>query len=131
MDVDVTQWVDAYRAKRDRLVEGLSDCFELVAPGGAFYAFPKAPWGSGSEFVAEAIAHNLLIIPVCGGGRGDRTRDRRAAETGRAQRQGIAMSRTALEGRLRSDPPSPHSSRRGSGLRKELLWIPYRHSLPI
>ena len=63
MDVDVTHWVDAYRRKRDRLVEGLSDCFELVAPGGAFYAFPKAPWGSGSEFVAEAIAHNLLIIP--------------------------------------------------------------------
>ena len=25
--------------------------------------FPKAPWGTGSEFVAEAIRNNLLIIP--------------------------------------------------------------------
>lgn len=32
-------------------------------PGGAFYAFPKAPWGTGTEFVQKAIEHNLLIIP--------------------------------------------------------------------
>jgi aspartate aminotransferase/aminotransferase len=63
MDVDVTPWVDAYRAKRDRVVQALSSCYDLVAPGGAFYAFPKVPWGCGTEFVAEAIAHNLLIIP--------------------------------------------------------------------
>jgi aspartate aminotransferase/aminotransferase len=25
--------------------------------------FPRAPWGTGSEFVAEAIRNNLLIIP--------------------------------------------------------------------
>jgi aspartate aminotransferase/aminotransferase len=35
----------------------------VVKPGGAFYMFPKAPWGSSSEFVAEAIRNNLLIIP--------------------------------------------------------------------
>ena len=32
-------------------------------PQGAFYLFPKAPWGTGTEFVTEAIRHNLLIIP--------------------------------------------------------------------
>jgi aspartate aminotransferase/aminotransferase len=63
MDVDVTQYVDVYRGKRDLIFEGLSDLFELVKPGGAFYAFPKAPWGTGTEFVTEAIKNKLLIIP--------------------------------------------------------------------
>jgi aspartate aminotransferase/aminotransferase len=25
--------------------------------------FPKAPWGTGTEFVSRAMEHNLLIIP--------------------------------------------------------------------
>ena len=52
-----------YRRKRDRLVAGLRENYEVATPGGAFYAFPKTPWGSGSEFVAEAIKRQLLIIP--------------------------------------------------------------------
>ncbi len=64
MDVDVGPQIRAYRRKRDLIVEGLSDCYELVAPRGAFYAFPRVPWGTGTEFVAKAIAeHKLLIIP--------------------------------------------------------------------
>jgi aspartate/methionine/tyrosine aminotransferase len=63
MDVDLTPQVNAYRQKRDMVVEALSDDFELAFPAGAFYAFPRAPWGSGTEFVAEAIRNNLLIIP--------------------------------------------------------------------
>jgi aspartate aminotransferase/aminotransferase len=63
LDQDITAQIDAYRRKRDMVVEALSDDFELAAPEGAFYAFPKAPWGTGSEFVAEAIKHDLLIIP--------------------------------------------------------------------
>jgi aspartate aminotransferase/aminotransferase len=62
-DYDVSAIVAAYQRKRDRIVAALGDRFELTAPGGAFYLFPKAPWGSGSEFVAEAIRNNLLIIP--------------------------------------------------------------------
>ncbi|MEM8679986.1 MAG: aspartate aminotransferase, partial [Planctomycetota bacterium] len=42
---------------------GLADRFEVVKPGGAFYAFPRAPWGTGGEFVMQAIENNLLIIP--------------------------------------------------------------------
>ncbi len=35
----------------------------LVKPGGAFYAFVKAPGESGSNFVEKAIANNVLVIP--------------------------------------------------------------------
>jgi aspartate aminotransferase/aminotransferase len=62
-DCDVTEFVADYRHKRDLVVEGLKKRFEVVKPGGAFYLFVKAPWGTGSEFVAEAIRNNLLIIP--------------------------------------------------------------------
>lgn len=63
MDVDVGRHVEAYRRKRNLLVEGLAEDYELVCPGGAFYAFPKLPWGTGLEFVARAIEQNLLVIP--------------------------------------------------------------------
>ena len=62
MDTDIGEYVSAYRSKRDRLVSGMKDHYELVC-GGAFYVFAKAPSGSGEEFVAEAIRNNLLIIP--------------------------------------------------------------------
>jgi len=63
MDFDVSGIVADYRRKRDLLVAGLKDDYELVVPGGAFYLFPKSPRGTGTEFVTEAIGHNLLIIP--------------------------------------------------------------------
>ncbi len=63
MDVDVAQHVEDYRRKRDLISAGLSDLYEVVQPRGAFYVFPKAPWGTGSEFVAQAIERQLLIIP--------------------------------------------------------------------
>jgi len=62
-DYDSSHIVADFRRKRDRIYEGLKDRYELVRPEGAFYAFPKAPHGSGSEFVAEAIRNNLLLIP--------------------------------------------------------------------
>jgi aspartate aminotransferase/aminotransferase len=64
MDIDVTPQINAYRRKRDMLADGLADDYELVRPGGAFYAFPKLPWGTGMEFVTRAIEkYQLLIIP--------------------------------------------------------------------
>eukprot|EP00913_Durusdinium_trenchii_P028350 g26578.t1 len=62
-DVDVTDRVADYRTKRDFMVDVLKDDFEIAGGDGAFYLFIKAPWGSGTEFVAEAIKNNLLIIP--------------------------------------------------------------------
>ena len=63
LDVDLTEQCATYRRKRDAVVSALSDRYDLPAPDGAFYAFPRSPRGTGSEFVAEAIARNLLIIP--------------------------------------------------------------------
>jgi aspartate aminotransferase/aminotransferase len=63
LDVDTSHYAAAYHAKRDRLHSGLADLYEIVKPGGAFYMFPQAPRGTGSEFVERAIKHNLLVIP--------------------------------------------------------------------
>jgi aspartate/methionine/tyrosine aminotransferase len=64
LDVDTQPYIEAYRNKRDLLYEGLKDDFELVKPGGAFYAYPKVPSSTtGTEFVARAIEQGLLIIP--------------------------------------------------------------------
>ena len=91
LDVDMRPHIDAYRRKRDRVVNGLTEAgYNVARPGGAFYVFPEVPAGvggsrggkstggasgthtgvqagagreSGSEFVARAIANELLIIP--------------------------------------------------------------------
>jgi aspartate aminotransferase/aminotransferase len=63
LDVPMDGYVSDYRRKRDMIYTGLADKYELVKPGGAFYIFPKAPGGSGSQFVTRAIENNVLIIP--------------------------------------------------------------------
>ena len=62
-DYDVSDRVAEYKAKRDLIRAELSEDFTIHGGGGAFYLFIEAPWGSGTEFVTEAIKHNLLIIP--------------------------------------------------------------------
>lgn len=62
-DYDVSDRVAEYKKKRDLMVAQLEDDFEIHGAEGAFYLFLKAPWGTGTEFVAEAIRNNLLIIP--------------------------------------------------------------------
>lgn len=66
MDLDMSAAVDRYCHRRDRVVNSLSDAFELTTPEGAFYAFPKVPDHlgiDGTTFVERAIASGLLIIP--------------------------------------------------------------------
>lgn len=63
LDVNVADRVADYHRKRDRVVAALREDFEVAGAQGAFYAFPKAPGGSGSEFVQRALARELLIIP--------------------------------------------------------------------
>ena len=63
LDVDVSSHIADYRRKRDMITAGLADDYELVAPGGACYVFPKAPWGTGEQFVHRAIENRLLVIP--------------------------------------------------------------------
>jgi aspartate aminotransferase/aminotransferase len=63
LDCDVSGAVNAYRTKRDLVYDGLRDKFQLVKPGGAFYAFVRAPGGRATAFVEKAIKNNVLIIP--------------------------------------------------------------------
>jgi aspartate/methionine/tyrosine aminotransferase len=63
MDFDVSGIVADYQRKRELLIEGLKQNFEFNIPGGAFYLFPKAPGGSGTDFVHRGIEDQLLTIP--------------------------------------------------------------------
>ncbi len=63
MEVSLDGHIADYRRKRDLILDGLADCYEITKPGGAFYVFPKAPIDSGAEFVEKAIERGLLIIP--------------------------------------------------------------------
>lgn len=63
-EYDTSGHVKDYKEKRDVIYEGLKQGgFELNKPGGAFYIFPKAKFGTDTEFVEKAIANNVLIIP--------------------------------------------------------------------
>ena len=64
LDVDMTPQIEAYKRKRDMLYEGMKNDYEIVKPEGAFYMFPKAPWGTATEFVEKAITeYSMLLIP--------------------------------------------------------------------
>ena len=54
---------EAYHLKRDLIVNGLSDLYEIANPRGAFYVFPKAPGARGPSSLNKAIENRLLIIP--------------------------------------------------------------------
>jgi aspartate/methionine/tyrosine aminotransferase len=60
---DMSTHRKTYQAKRDMMVRALQDHYQLIEPGGAFYLFPKVPWGNAQSFVETAIANELLIIP--------------------------------------------------------------------
>jgi len=57
--------LDEYRAKRELACAGLAGAFEFTKPGGAFYIFAKAPWGTGTEFATAAVKERVLVIPGC------------------------------------------------------------------
>ncbi len=63
MDVDISPLVDEYRRRRDYLVSELQRDYELPYPSGAFYLFPRLPWGTGESFLQAAVAESLLVIP--------------------------------------------------------------------
>jgi aspartate aminotransferase/aminotransferase len=63
LDLDMSGRTEDYRRRRDLVCEGLSERFEFVKPTGAFYIFPRVPWGTGHTFAEEAVRNNLLIIP--------------------------------------------------------------------
>ncbi len=65
MDTDIGQHAADYARKRDLVYDGLKDHYELVRPGGGFYAFPKVPvnYANATEFVQAAAERNVLVVP--------------------------------------------------------------------
>lgn len=94
IDFDMSGPMAEYRRKRDIICDGLLEAgYEVVKPGGAFYVFPKAPWGTGTEFVEACLESNLLVIP--GGCFSERDTNFRIAYTATedAIRQGLEVLR--------------------------------------
>jgi len=65
LDADIGGHIRDYREKRDLVVELLAPAFEFARPSGGFYVFPKVPdrFDCAMDFVTQAIARNVLIIP--------------------------------------------------------------------
>lgn len=63
LNVDMSNRAREYKAKRDLLLDGIKDLYDVPQGGGAFYLFPKAPGGDATAFVEKAIHNKLLIIP--------------------------------------------------------------------
>src|SRR5262249_29501128 len=63
LDHDVAAVAGDDRKKRDRMVAGLRDRFDVGHPEGAFYLFAGAPGGNAGAFAEEAVRNNLLLIP--------------------------------------------------------------------
>jgi aspartate aminotransferase/aminotransferase len=63
LDFDVSAIVADYRSKRNRVVEGLRNRYEMAKLEGSCFLFAKAPRGTATTFVQEAIRNNLLVVP--------------------------------------------------------------------
>jgi aspartate aminotransferase/aminotransferase len=57
------KYIEEYRSKRDFVYSALREHFEVVKPSGAFYIFPKVPFGSDLDFVRAALEKKVLIVP--------------------------------------------------------------------
>ncbi len=65
-DVDMQPWVDRFEKRRTMMLEAFAGIAEVTQPGGAFYGFVEVPKRlnlSATQFVEQAIANNVLIIP--------------------------------------------------------------------
>ncbi len=62
-DYPMESYVADYQRKRDWMLAHLDRRYEVVKPGGAFYLFPKTPWGTGAEFAEAAVQEGLVVMP--------------------------------------------------------------------
>lgn len=63
IDHDMSDEIINYKRKKKIVSQGLRNEFDLKPSHGAFYLFPKVPYGNDMSFVEKAIANNVLIIP--------------------------------------------------------------------
>ncbi len=61
LDLDLSAFVKAYLANRDRVVGALSGVLPFTHPAGAFYVFPKLP-ENGNDFAERAVKEKKLIL---------------------------------------------------------------------
>jgi aspartate aminotransferase/aminotransferase len=62
----MTPQIEAYRRKRDTVLQAFASVTQVEQPGGAFYAFVEVPKNlniTASAFCERAIERNVLIIP--------------------------------------------------------------------
>ncbi|MCX8029590.1 MAG: pyridoxal phosphate-dependent aminotransferase [Brevinematales bacterium] len=65
LDYDMSDYIKKYKLKRNMVVDGLNENFDITKPEGAFYSFP-APKDKNinvQEFVNACIEEGVLIIP--------------------------------------------------------------------
>jgi len=56
----ILEMVDAFKQRRDILVDGLIDMgLDVPAPKGAFYAFPTVPSG----WIDDVLSHDVIVVP--------------------------------------------------------------------
>jgi len=64
LDVDMSPVVERYRRKRDHAFSTLLEAgYEVTRPGGAYYLFPKVPWGNDRSFCEAALGEKLVLVP--------------------------------------------------------------------
>lgn len=65
LKIDMDSMRKIYQNKRDLICESLEGYYDFTLPDGTFYVFIKKPdhYATSEEFVRDAIAKNLLIIP--------------------------------------------------------------------
>jgi aspartate/methionine/tyrosine aminotransferase len=65
-DLEMTDEVERYRARRDLVLDAFRGVAEVPQPGGAFYCFVEVPSRLGltaSQFVERSIEKSVLVIP--------------------------------------------------------------------
>lgn len=66
---DETSDISVYETNKDLLLNSLREMgYQVVAPDGTFYMFPRSLEEDDTTFAERAKAHNLLIVPGCGFG---------------------------------------------------------------
>ncbi|MEQ8767729.1 MAG: aminotransferase class I/II-fold pyridoxal phosphate-dependent enzyme [Planctomycetota bacterium] len=64
LDVDMSEYIDEYRFKRNLVFDGLKERYSIVRPDGSFYMFPEVPEGLDEKrFIDQAIKHDVLLVP--------------------------------------------------------------------
>jgi len=64
LQTDMSEEISGYRNKRDRILDGIADLYDVATPGGSFYMFPRLPAGAGMQaFMDKCLERKLLVVP--------------------------------------------------------------------